>query len=83
MLGVLGTASDTRNDALLFVGGSLLGMFLEYWGTSRHCWTYYTGEIPPPIAVFAHGFASVAFSRGVLVLERAIARVRPEQAPAV
>jgi hypothetical protein len=54
---------EPRRDVELFVAGSLLGALLEYWGTSRECWTYYTRQIPPPVAVFAHGFASVAFAR--------------------
>lgn len=65
MVGVLLSPGDRRRDLLLFLAGSLLGVLLEYWGTSRRCWTYYTGEIPPVEAVFAHGFASIAFDRGV------------------
>ncbi len=53
---------------MLFVAGSILGIFLEYWGTSRRCWTYHTNEVPPLIAVFAHGFASVAFVRATSIL---------------
>jgi hypothetical protein len=55
-----------KRDLGLFVAGSLLGLLLEYWGTSRECWTYYTRQVPPPVAVFAHGFASVAFARVTL-----------------
>lgn len=69
MLVVVGTVEDHREDLLLFVAGALLGIFLEYWGTSRYCWNYYTRQIPPPEAALAHGFASVAFARGVRVLE--------------
>ncbi|HND29020.1 MAG TPA: hypothetical protein PKY30_26115 [Myxococcota bacterium] len=69
MVGVLVTVRDPRSDLLLFVSGSVLGIFLEYWGTSRYCWTYYTREIPPLQAMVAHGFASVAFARGVSLLE--------------
>jgi hypothetical protein len=54
-----------RRDLLLFVAGAALGWFLEYWGTTRYCWTYYTREKPPIEAVLAHGFATVAFARGV------------------
>ncbi len=54
-----------RRDLLLFVSGALLGVFLEYWGTSRHCWIYYTLQEPPLEAALAHGFATVAFARGV------------------
>jgi hypothetical protein len=51
-----------RSERLwIFLAGSLLGIFLEYWGTSRECWTYYTHEVPPVFAVFAHGMASAAF----------------------
>ena len=42
-----------------------LGYFLEYWGTSRACWTYYTGQVPPPITVMAHGYGQVAFARAL------------------
>jgi hypothetical protein len=53
---------QNRNYSLvIFLAGALLGIFLEYWGTSRECWTYYTHEIPPIFAVFAHGTASVTF----------------------
>ncbi len=69
MVGVLVTVRDPRGDLLLFVAGSFLGIFLEYWGTSRYCWTYYTREIPPLQAIVAHGFASVAFARGVSLVE--------------
>lgn len=54
---------DPRRDVALFVAGSALGVFLEYWGTSRGCWTYHTGEVPPLVAVPAHGFAALAFAR--------------------
>ncbi len=65
MLGVLATAADRRRDLAILLAGALLGVFLEYWGTSRWCWRYYTLEVPPPVAAVAHGFASVAFARGV------------------
>jgi hypothetical protein len=60
---------EPRRDVLLFLSGTLAGLFLEYWGTSRECWTYYTHQIPPPIAVAAHGFASVAFARAADAVE--------------
>lgn len=52
-----------RRDLTLFGCGAALGVFLETWGTSRECWTYYTREVPPPVAVVAHGFAAIAFAR--------------------
>ncbi len=64
-----------RRDTVLFVAGSFLGIFLEYWGTSRHCWTYYTGEAPPFVAVVAHGFAAVAFARALSMLEWCLAKM--------
>lgn len=73
---VVVTGNNRREDLLLMVGGSLLGIFLEYWGTSRHCWNYYNHEIPPPQAVLAHGFASIAFARGVSLLDWARRRVQ-------
>ena len=72
MIGVLFGKPQTGRDLTLFVAGSSLGIFLEYWGTSRRCWIYYTGQVPPPEAVLAHGFASVAFARGVQLLDALI-----------
>ncbi len=54
---------DRRLSLLTFISGSALGYFLERWGTTRLCWTYYTLEQPPVFAVFAHGIAAVAFWR--------------------
>ncbi|MEZ4241490.1 MAG: hypothetical protein R3F59_36140 [Myxococcota bacterium] len=72
MIAVLLVPGRTRQDVTLMLAGAGLGVFLEYWGTSRHCWNYYTGEIPPPAAVLAHGFASVAFQRVAAVVEWAV-----------
>ncbi len=55
----------TGRDLALFITGATLGILLEYWGTSRRCWVYYTREVPPYQAILAHGFASIAFARGV------------------
>ena len=69
MLVVLVAAPRTEWDMPLFIVGATWGIGLEYWGTSRGCWTYYTTEIPPWEAVLAHGFASIAFARGVQLLD--------------
>jgi hypothetical protein len=61
---------DTRKGVMIFIAGAVLGYFLEYWGTSRHCWVYYNREVPPWEAVFAHGVASVVFARMALRMER-------------
>lgn len=61
---------DPRKGVMIFIAGAALGYFLEYWGTSRHCWVYYNREVPPIEAVFAHGVASVVFARMALRLER-------------
>ena len=63
------TPTDQRIALLTFIAGSGLGYFLERWGTTRLCWTYYTLETPPLFAVAAHGMAAVAFWRTALVLE--------------
>lgn len=57
------TPLDRRAMLLTFVAGSGLGYFLELWGTTRQCWTYYTFQTPPFFAVLAHGMAAVAFWR--------------------
>ncbi len=65
MLGVTLVGPRPGRDLVLFVAGAGMGVFLEYWGTTRRCWTYYTEETPPPVAIAAHGFASIAFARAV------------------
>ena len=63
------TPIDTRLALLTFLAGSALGVFLEYWGTTRLCWTYYTLEMPPIFAIFAHGMAAVAFWRAARAIQ--------------
>lgn len=63
------TPTDHRFALLTFIAGSGLGYFLELWGTTRECWTYYTLETPPFFAVLAHGMAAVAFWRAGLMLK--------------
>jgi hypothetical protein len=55
--------TDHRLAVLTFAAGTGLGYFLERWGTTRECWTYYTRQTPPLFAVLAHGMAAVAFWR--------------------
>ena len=63
------TPTDHRFALLTFIAGSGLGYFLELWGTTRECWTYYTYQTPPLFAVLAHGMAAVAFWRAGLILK--------------
>jgi hypothetical protein len=67
--------TDHRAAVLTFVAGAGLGYFLERWGTTRECWTYYTRELPPVFAVLAHGMAAVAFWRSGLLVQRLTARL--------
>lgn len=60
--------NDKRVSVLTFLAGAGLGYFLEYWGTTRECWTYYTFQKPPLFAVLAHGMAAVAFWRSSILL---------------
>ncbi len=60
---VVSTTHATRDDLARFVAGSILGYLLEYWGTTRECWTYYDHSTPPLTSVLSHGFATVAFAR--------------------
>jgi len=64
------TPIDHRLAILVFVAGAGLGYFLELWGTTRQCWTYYTYQTPPIFAVLAHGMAAVAFWRTGLILKK-------------
>lgn len=59
-----------RKTLFIFIAGAALGYFLELWGTTRHCWTYYTFETPPLFAVMAHGMASVSFFRVQKILKK-------------
>jgi hypothetical protein len=61
------TPTDHRFAVLTFLAGAGLGYFLEVWGTTRQCWTYYTFQTPPFFAVLAHGMAAVAFWRAGLM----------------
>jgi hypothetical protein len=63
------TPTDHRFAFLTFLAGSGLGYYLELWGTTRECWTYYTLQTPPLFAVLAHGMAAVAFWRAGLVVK--------------
>jgi hypothetical protein len=60
---------EYRTAVLTFLAGSGLGYYLEVWGTTRLCWTYYTLETPPLFAIFAHGMAAVAFWRTALLID--------------
>ncbi len=64
------TPTDHRLAVLTFAAGAGLGYFLELWGTTRLCWTYYTRQTPPLFAVLAHGMAAVAFWRTGLLFKQ-------------
>lgn len=70
------TATDHRRMLLVFIAGASLGYFLELWGTTRECWTYYNYQTPPLFAVLAHGMAAVAFWRTGLWLIAIAAQLR-------
>lgn len=63
VLFIMFTPTNHRLAVLIFLAGTGLGYFFERWGTTRHCWNYYTGQTPPPFSVMAHGLAAVAFWR--------------------
>jgi hypothetical protein len=62
---ILITISPTshRTAVLTFVSAISLGYFLELWGTTRQCWTYYTEATTPLFTFLAHGMAAVAVWR--------------------
>ena len=72
---VIRFASDLRYALTIFIAGAALGIFLEYWGTTRECWTYYTLQKPPFFAILAHGLASVAFWRVTKLVEPILNRI--------
>lgn len=57
------SCQDKRSCLIILLVGTFLGYFLERWGTTRLCWTYYTGGTPPFFTTLAHGMASVAVWR--------------------
>jgi hypothetical protein len=69
------TPTNHRFALLTFIAGAGLGYFLELWGTTRECWTYYTNETPPFFAVLAHGMAAVAFWRAGLIVKLVLGKV--------
>ncbi len=77
ILSVFKGTCDRRIAVLFFVSGSMLGWFLELWGTTRHCWIYYTRETPPFFAVLSHGLASATFWRAHLIVDEVIRRFFP------
>jgi hypothetical protein len=77
---LMASPTDHRLAVLTFAAGAALGYFLERWGTTRLCWTYYTGQTPPLFAVLAHGMAAVAFWRTDLLLGRILHRVLGREA---
>lgn len=79
MVGLLTIALEERQRAavLTFAAGAGLGYFLELWGTTRQCWTYYTFETPPVFAVLAHGMAAVAFWWGLQLFHQLRQRFFP------
>lgn len=68
------SGGDRRADVRLFAAGCAVGFPLELWGTTHGCWTYWSGGTPPIASVLSHGFATVAFHRGVALLRRLAAR---------
>jgi hypothetical protein len=70
------TPTDHRYAVLTFLAGTGLGYFLELWGTTRQCWTYYTFQTPPFFAVLAHGMAAVAFWRAGLMVKIFLGRMK-------
>ncbi len=69
------TPTNYRTAFLTFLAGSGLGYFLELWGTTRQCWTYYTYQTPPLFAVLAHGMAAVAFWRAGLLVRMILGKL--------
>ena len=71
---------DERVSIITFAAGAGLGYFLELWGTTRLCWTYYSLETPPVFAVFAHGMAALAFWRSALLVKQVAVHVMSSRA---
>ncbi len=74
---VLCVPQNYRVSALILIAGTSFGFFLELWGTTRHCWNYWTRETPPVFAVMAHGIASLVFWRCHKIADRYLTRYFP------
>ena len=72
------TPTDYKIAILTFIAGVGLGYYLELWGTTRECWTYYTFEKPPFFAILAHGMAAVAFWRTELLVKMVWEKIMPK-----
>ena len=70
------TPTNHHLAVLTFLAGAGLGYFLERWGTTRECWTYYTLQTPPLFAILAHGMAAVAFWRTVLMMNGVVSKLK-------
>jgi hypothetical protein len=70
------TPTVPRIAVITFLTGAGLGYFLELWGTTRECWTYYTQGTPPLFGVLAHGMAAVAFWRVARIISNLAARLQ-------
>jgi MFS family permease len=80
---LVATPIQPRMALATFIAGAGLGYFLERWGTTRQCWSYYTRQTPPLFAVLAHGMAAVAFWRTSQAIQRVFSlgtQARSEQA---
>jgi hypothetical protein len=75
------TPGSQRTALLTFIAGTALGYFLERWGTTRQCWTYYTYQTPPLFAVMAHGLAGVAFWRVGVILKKYLVAIGRRMTP--
>lgn len=73
---LIATPTDYRYAVLVFIAGAGLGYFLERWGTTRQCWTYYTNQTPPLFAVLAHGMAAVSFWRAGLMIKLVLGKLK-------
>ena len=67
---IISSPTNHRTAVLTFIGAISLGYFLELWGTTRECWTYYTETTTPFFTVLAHGMAAVSVWRVTEIAQR-------------
>ena len=70
------TPTDHRFALLTFIAGSGLGYYLERWGTTRECWTYYTNQNSAAVCSLCTRDGSRCILEGGINVENALGEIQ-------